>query len=67
MKEIYSFLGITDDEFRNKIKPYLDSIVKKGGPIDLILLKINTYESLGNLGKIYCAYEVGRVMGKSRR
>lgn len=59
---IYTFLGITDDAFTIRIKPFLSHLMSKGGKVDQALLAIET-SHLNQTERLYCAYEVGVLIG----
>lgn len=59
---IYTYLGISEDKFKDKVKPFLSNLMNKGGKTDQVLLAIEAAD-LDECEKIYCAYEVGIKVG----
>jgi hypothetical protein len=65
MKKLSDFLGIDDERYMNKINPLMNGLIGKGGKVDIALMVIENNKELTVIEKIYCAYEIGRVIGGS--
>jgi len=62
---LYQFLGIKEEEYENRIQPFMRSLFHKGGKVDQALLAIETNLDLTHAESVYCAYEVGLMVGMS--
>lgn len=57
---LYKYLGISDERFQYRITPFMDKLIGKGGPLDLMLLAVEQNHDLHEGEKIYCAFCIGR-------
>lgn len=56
---LYLYLGISDERFEKKIKPFMDNLFSKGGKVDQALMAVENNTDLHLEEVAYCCYCIG--------
>jgi hypothetical protein len=62
-KNLYIFMGITEDRYDRVITPFMEETTKKSRVADVALLAICHNTVLDTVEKAYCSYCIGRLCG----